>query len=424
MSTRPELWLEILQAPERHRLTVTEVCRRYRISRKTYYSYLARYRAQGVAGLVPRSRRPKRFPSRSSAAVEAAVVRIRLNRPQWGARRIRAELMRGSTSHVPAISTLHAISRRHGLVGAQPNTRCPRGFGNSTSSCTAGRGRSHRSPTWTTRRGRALFASTPTARSAAAKAKCRSAPSSSGRPCTRPNTTESSACTTATNSYANSSSARRAPTTTTARNRLGDHSGTRSPDSRHLPWPITPAVLARCRIGAPDQPFRHRDRWAFQVCTAARSGVASSAAPLSASVTVAGRHPEHPVSPLACSLSCTRFGEYSPALVRLREEVVRSERTKAPERPKSKGKEVAHSLPLSTYSAPRALRQGPGSAAQSPAEARCCGNRGRAQDAWVWREVEPPVALAVRCGHTGRDGGCARHRTHAEHRPICKGFHD
>ncbi|MGY1869143.1 MULTISPECIES: helix-turn-helix domain-containing protein [Nocardia] len=188
MSTRPELWLEILQAPERHRLTVTEVCRRYRISRKTYYSYLARYRAQGVAGLVPRSRRPKRFPSRSSAAVEAAVVRIRLNRPQWGARRIRAELMRGSTSHVPAISTLHAISRRHGLVGAQPNTRCPRGFGNSTSSCTAGRGRSHRSPTWTTRRGRALFASTPTARSAAAKAKCRSAPSSSGRPCTRPNT--------------------------------------------------------------------------------------------------------------------------------------------------------------------------------------------------------------------------------------------
>ncbi|MBF6341390.1 helix-turn-helix domain containing protein [Nocardia abscessus] len=120
MSTRPELWLEILQAPERHRLTVTEVCRRYRISRKTYYSYLARYRAQGVAGLVPRSRRPNRFPGRSPAAVEAAVVRIRLNRPQWGARRIRAELMRGSTSQVPAISTVHAILRRNGLVGARP----------------------------------------------------------------------------------------------------------------------------------------------------------------------------------------------------------------------------------------------------------------------------------------------------------------
>ncbi|WP_280296445.1 helix-turn-helix domain-containing protein [Nocardia abscessus] len=120
MSTRPELWLEILQAPEQHRLTVTEVCRRYRISRKTYYSYLARYRAQGVAGLVSRSRRPKRFPGRSPAAVEAAVVRIRLNRPQWGARRIRAELMRGTTSQVPAISTVHAILRRHGLVGARP----------------------------------------------------------------------------------------------------------------------------------------------------------------------------------------------------------------------------------------------------------------------------------------------------------------
>ena len=78
MSARPELWLEILQAPERHRLTVTEVCRRYRISRKTYYSYLARYRAQGVAGLAPRSHRPKRFPGRSSASIQRRSMAIRL----------------------------------------------------------------------------------------------------------------------------------------------------------------------------------------------------------------------------------------------------------------------------------------------------------------------------------------------------------
>ncbi|WP_067445706.1 helix-turn-helix domain-containing protein [Nocardia alba] len=112
-----EPWLEIFQAPDRNGLTVTEVCRRYNISRKSYYSYLARYREHGVAGLAPRSRRPKSFPARTSADIEAVVVRVRLDRPQWGARRIRAHLLRAGTTRVPAVSTVHAILRRHGLVG-------------------------------------------------------------------------------------------------------------------------------------------------------------------------------------------------------------------------------------------------------------------------------------------------------------------
>ncbi|MEV6655610.1 helix-turn-helix domain-containing protein [Nocardia fluminea] len=112
-----EPWLEILQAPDRNGLTVTEVCRRYNISRKSYYSYLARYREHGVAGLAPRSRRPKSFPARTSAEIEAVVVRVRLDRPQWGARRIRTHLQRAGSTRVPAVSTVHAILRRHGLVG-------------------------------------------------------------------------------------------------------------------------------------------------------------------------------------------------------------------------------------------------------------------------------------------------------------------
>ncbi|MFD6396784.1 helix-turn-helix domain-containing protein [Nocardia sp. NPDC060249] len=110
-------WLEILRAPGRNGLTVTEVCRRYNISRKTYYSYLARYREHGVAGLAPRSRRPKSFPAQTSADIEAVVVRVRLDRPQWGARRIRTHLLRAGSVRVPAVSTVHAILRRHGLVG-------------------------------------------------------------------------------------------------------------------------------------------------------------------------------------------------------------------------------------------------------------------------------------------------------------------
>jgi transposase-like protein len=53
--TLTELWIEILLAPDRHGLTVTEVCRRYGISRKTFYAHRSRYRADGVEGLEPRS---------------------------------------------------------------------------------------------------------------------------------------------------------------------------------------------------------------------------------------------------------------------------------------------------------------------------------------------------------------------------------
>jgi transposase InsO family protein len=121
--TLSQLWIEILLAPERHRLTVTEVCRRYGISRKTYYAYRARYRAAGVEGLEPRSRRPKSSPRRTPAEVEATVVEIRLARPRWGARKIRAELVRRGLGCVPAVSTVHAILRREGLIGEQPRRR-------------------------------------------------------------------------------------------------------------------------------------------------------------------------------------------------------------------------------------------------------------------------------------------------------------
>lgn len=121
--TLPQLWIEILLAPQRHGLTVTEVCRRYGISRKTYYVYRARYRAEGVEGLAQRSRRPKTSPRQTPAEVEAMVIELRLARPRWGARKIRAGLLRRGLIGVPAVSTVHAILRRAGLIGEQGHRR-------------------------------------------------------------------------------------------------------------------------------------------------------------------------------------------------------------------------------------------------------------------------------------------------------------
>ena len=40
------------------RESVSEVCERLGISRKSYYKYLGRFRGEGLEGLRPRSRRP------------------------------------------------------------------------------------------------------------------------------------------------------------------------------------------------------------------------------------------------------------------------------------------------------------------------------------------------------------------------------
>ncbi len=60
---------------------VRELCRRFQISSKTGYKWLSRYAADGVEGLVDRSRRAHNSPGRTPEAMEAAVVRVRDLRP-------------------------------------------------------------------------------------------------------------------------------------------------------------------------------------------------------------------------------------------------------------------------------------------------------------------------------------------------------
>ncbi len=44
---------------------IRELCRRFQISPRTGYKWIARFRAEGVAGLRDRSRRPHTTPTRT-----------------------------------------------------------------------------------------------------------------------------------------------------------------------------------------------------------------------------------------------------------------------------------------------------------------------------------------------------------------------
>lgn len=96
------------------------LCRRFGISRVTGYKWLARYRAEGEAGLVDRRRVPLRSPGRTSAEMEQLVVDVRKDHEAWGGRKIRGFLLRAGHEGVPAASTITQILRRHDLLESPP----------------------------------------------------------------------------------------------------------------------------------------------------------------------------------------------------------------------------------------------------------------------------------------------------------------
>src|SRR5579859_2428019 len=98
---RPMPWRESCAMDERvgfmadHRggqWTMTELCERYEISRKTGYKWLQRYRLEGAAGLAERSHAPVVHGRATARHIVDAIVGLRQERPNWGPRKIMAKL--------------------------------------------------------------------------------------------------------------------------------------------------------------------------------------------------------------------------------------------------------------------------------------------------------------------------------------------
>jgi len=68
---------------------MTEVCRDFGISRKTGYKIFDRYKEHGLEALSDRSRRPVRYANQLPAQIETLIVRLKSDKPHWGARKIR-----------------------------------------------------------------------------------------------------------------------------------------------------------------------------------------------------------------------------------------------------------------------------------------------------------------------------------------------
>ncbi|MEQ5838443.1 IS481 family transposase [Paraburkholderia acidicola] len=93
-----------------------ELCRRFGISPKTAYKWLARHAQHGDPALADRPRRPLLSPARTAPQIEQQVIELRQAHPAWGGRKISRRLRDLGHIEVPAPSTVTGILHRHGLI--------------------------------------------------------------------------------------------------------------------------------------------------------------------------------------------------------------------------------------------------------------------------------------------------------------------
>ena len=97
--------------------TMTELCDRYGVSRKTGYKWRSRYEEEGVSGLQDRSRAPKHCPHRVSEVVRQALLELKASHPSWGPRKLLGVLRkRRPDLDLPVRSTVGDLLAREGLV--------------------------------------------------------------------------------------------------------------------------------------------------------------------------------------------------------------------------------------------------------------------------------------------------------------------
>jgi putative transposase len=105
------------------RYSVVELTQLYGVSERTGHKTLKRYKTEGPAGLVDRSR-ARHTQDATPEHLVAAIIELRRAHPRWGAKKLRAVLEREHPDERwPAPSTVHCIIDRYGLVEAKRRRR-------------------------------------------------------------------------------------------------------------------------------------------------------------------------------------------------------------------------------------------------------------------------------------------------------------
>ena len=113
MDLRTKFALEAIQSDA----NISDLCRKYGISRPTGYKWRDRLLEQGLAGFHELSRAPQSSPTQLTEQQACALIRIKNAHPNWGPAKIRAIYLRGRPDLEPvSLSSVKRVLERAGLV--------------------------------------------------------------------------------------------------------------------------------------------------------------------------------------------------------------------------------------------------------------------------------------------------------------------
>lgn len=111
-----ELRKEFAHLAQKEGSNIAQLCRNFGISRKTGYKWLNRFEQDNELTLLDRSKRPLHSPDTTPQSIQEKIFNVRQKHPCWGARKIRAILLRNGIDKPPSASTIHHILQRAGLI--------------------------------------------------------------------------------------------------------------------------------------------------------------------------------------------------------------------------------------------------------------------------------------------------------------------
>lgn len=109
--------IQLIADWQKKQLSITDLSKKYRISRPIVYKWISRYLYQGVDGLKEQSRAPKYSPNQTADNIVKLIIKEKLKNRKRGPKKILYQLKRQYPDITwPAPSTIGDWLKKHGLV--------------------------------------------------------------------------------------------------------------------------------------------------------------------------------------------------------------------------------------------------------------------------------------------------------------------
>lgn len=118
--TVEELRKEFVEAAKSAR-NFSLLCREFGITRATGYKWVERSRQN--CSFSDRSHAPLHVPGKTSSVVEEAILRVRAENPEWGAKTILKVLENNGYTQLPCIRTANNILQRNGCISEEASQK-------------------------------------------------------------------------------------------------------------------------------------------------------------------------------------------------------------------------------------------------------------------------------------------------------------